>query len=48
MLSTIGTMMPNAPMSVAFWMSPSVGAGIRMKGMAGAPRQAQIMRAASV
>jgi hypothetical protein len=48
MLSTIGTMTPRAPMSVAFWMSPSVAAGMRMKGIAGASRHAQIIRAASV
>ena len=45
--ATIGTMMPRAPMSTAFWMSPSVASGTRMNGMAGASLQAQIIRATS-
>jgi hypothetical protein len=48
MLSTIGTMTPSAPMSVAFWMSPSVAEGTRMNGIAGASRHAQIMFATSL
>ena len=39
----MGTTIPSAPMSVAFWMSPSVGVGTRMKGIAGASLQAQII-----
>jgi hypothetical protein len=40
-------MMPSAPMSVAFWISPGVESGTRMNGTAGASRHAQIMRATS-
>ena len=35
--STIGMMMPTAPRSVAFWMSPSVASGTRINGIAGRP-----------
>ena len=41
------SMMPKAPMSVAFWISLSVASGTRMKGIADAPRQAQIILATS-
>jgi hypothetical protein len=40
-------MTPMAPMSVAFWMSPSVASGTRMNGIPADPRQAKIMRATS-
>ena len=46
-VSTVGTMIPNAPMSVAFWISLSVASGTRMNGIAEAPRQAQIILATS-
>ena len=46
-VSTVGTIIPNAPISVAFWISLSVASGTRMNGMALAPRQAQIIFATS-
>ena len=46
-MSTVGTIIPTAPMSVAFWISPSVASGTRIKGIAGAPLQAQIILATS-
>ena len=45
--STIGMIMPTAPRSTAFWMSPSVASGTRINGIAGAPLHAITMCATS-
>ena len=45
--STVGTMMPIAPRSVAFWMLASSASGMRIMGAAPTPGQVSIMRRTS-